>query len=132
MAETIAVFIIAHEDLAAALLQTAEKIIGPQENVFTYSNTKESLPLLAEKIKKQLQETPAQHVVFFVDMLGGSCWALANMVRKEYPTIAIIAGINLPMLLSFFTNWSELSFTALVKKVRDTGIRGIQSLLGDV
>jgi PTS system mannose-specific IIA component len=131
MAETIVVFIIAHGDLAESLLQTAEKIIGQQENVYTYSNTKESLPLLSEKIEKQLRAMSSQHIVIFVDMLGGSCWALANMIRKEFPATAIIAGINLPMLLSFFTNRSELSFSALVKKVRDTGIRGIQSLLDD-
>jgi hypothetical protein len=35
------------------------------------------------------------------------------------------------MLLAFFTNMSELSFTQLVKKVRDSGIRGIQVLGGD-
>jgi mannose/fructose-specific phosphotransferase system component IIA len=130
--EESAVFIISHENLAQALMQTVEKIVGSQKNVFTYSNSRDSLPLLAEKIKKQLEETGARQAVFFIDMMGGSCWALANIIRKEYPTMAIISGMNLPMLLSFFTNMGELSFTQLVKKVRDNGIRGIQIFSGGV
>jgi mannose/fructose-specific phosphotransferase system component IIA len=131
MEKHIPVFIISHETFALSLLQTVEKIIGPQENVFTHSNSKDSLPLLAEKIKTQIKETGAKQAIFFIDMVGGSCWTLANLIRKEYPAIAIISGINLPMLLAFFTNMSELSFTQLVKKVRDSGIRGIQVLGGD-
>ena len=131
MKEEIAVFLISHENLATALLRTVEKIIGPQENVFAYSNSKDSLPLLTEKIIAQMREITALHVVFFIDMMGGSCWALANMIRKTYPTVTIISGMNLPMLLSLFTSMSELSFSELVQKVRDNGIRGIQSISGD-
>ena len=130
MEEEIAVFIISHENLAEALLQTLEKIIGPQQNVFTYSNSKESLPTLAEKITKQLHESGVRQVIFFIDMLGGSCWTLANMIRKDFPTTAIITGANLPMLLSCFTNRGELSFPRLVQKVKDSGTRGIQSFAG--
>lgn len=131
MKEDIAVFLISHEYLASALLKAVEKIIGPQENVFAYSNSKDSLPLLADKITAQIQEITAFHIVFFIDMMGGSCWALANMIRKKYPTSTIISGMNLPMLLSLFTSMDELSFDELVKKVKDNGIRGIQSIAGE-
>jgi PTS system mannose-specific IIA component len=132
MDEEVAVFIVSHGNLAQATLQTAEKIIGPQKNVFTYTNSKDSLPSLAEKLKKQLHETGARHIIFFIDMMGGSCWALANMIRREYPTIAIITGVNLPMLLSCFTNIGELSFPKLVQKVKESGLRGIQSFTGGI
>ena len=130
MEQEIAVFIVSHGNLAQAMLQTVEKIIGPQNNVFTFTNSKDSLPSLAEQIKKQLNEIGARQVIFFIDMMGGSCWALANMIRREYPTIAIITGVNLPMLLSCFTNISELSFPKLVQKVKESGLRGIQSFAG--
>jgi fructoselysine and glucoselysine-specific PTS system IIA component len=130
MEEEIAVFIISHGNLAQATLQTAEKIIGPQKNVFTYTNSKDSLSSLAEQLKKKLRKIDMRQVILFVDMIGGSCWALANMIRREYPTITIITGVNLPMLLSCFTNIGELSFPKLVEKVKESGLRGIQIFAG--
>ena len=111
-------------------IQASEKIIGSQSNVFAYSNSKDSLPLLAEKIKQQLANIDARNVVFFADMMGGSCWNLAHLIRKEYPTAVIISGVNLPMLLSFFTHASELPFPELIQKVKDNGSRGIQMVTG--
>ena len=118
-------FIIAHEDFSSALLQTVEKIIGPQENVFTFSNAHDSLLVLARKIRDHIQEQKPEHIVIFVDLKGGSCWNLANLLRQEFPKVEVISGINVAMMISYFTYRDELSFEELIKKVIQDGTQGI-------
>jgi len=121
-------FIITHGNLAFALLDAAEKIVGKQQHVYIYSNKEDSLPVLIEKISKRLEKVKSKHNIFFIDLMGGSCWNLANMIRKKYSSVTIITGVNLPMLMSYFLNCQEMPFINLVKKVINDGSRGIYSV----
>jgi mannose/fructose-specific phosphotransferase system component IIA len=121
-------FIITHGDLSFALLAAAEGIIGKQDHVHIYSNKEDSLPVLSEKIITIVEEVKSKHIIFFIDLMGGSCWNLANLIRKNYNYIVIITGVNLPMLISYFLNCQEMSFQNLVKKVITDGNRGIHSI----
>jgi PTS system mannose-specific IIA component len=130
MSASYATFIIAHENLASSLIQTVENILGRQESVYAYSNKHDSLPLLGQKIKDRIHNLQVNHIVFFTDLKGGSCWALSNMLRVEFPHIALISGVNLPMLVTYFNNLNEVSFNELISKVLDDGCRGITSIQG--
>lgn len=121
-------FIIAHEDYSSAVLQTVEKIVGLQEDVFTFSNAHDSLLILAGKIRDRIQEQKPEHIVTFVDLKGGSCWNLANLLRQEFPKLEVVSGINVAMLISYFTYRDELPFTELIKKAIQDGTRGITRL----
>jgi PTS system mannose-specific IIA component len=118
-------FIIAHEDLSSALLRTVEKVLGPQAKVATFSNQQDAMPILARKIIAQIREQQAEKVVVFVDLKGGSCWNLAGMLQQEYPQVVAIAGVNLPMLISYFNYRDELAFDSLIDKILLDGTRGI-------
>jgi PTS system mannose-specific IIA component len=122
---TILTFIIAHEDFSAALLRTVEKILGPQPGVFTFSNRQEALPVLAGKMQELIKEQPASRVVVFVDLKGGSCWNLAGLLHHENPQVVAIAGVNVPMLVSYFNYRNELAFADLIEKTILDGSRGI-------
>ena len=130
MTATYATFIVAHEDLALALQSTAEKVLGKQENVFAYSNKHDSLLVLAQKIKDKISKLKMDHLVFFTDLKGGSCWTISNMLRREFPDMIIFSGVNLPMLVTYFNNMRELSLDELIIKVVQDGGRGITSLSG--
>jgi len=118
-------FIITHEKMAVCLKRATEKILGKQENLFPFTTLDDSLPVLARKINEQIKISDPEHIVCFVDLAGGSCWNLANMIHKEHHHVTVISGINLPMLISYFTHLNELSFEALIKKVIKDGSRGI-------
>ncbi len=121
----IAAFIITHGDVASALKDALEKITGAHENIFTYSNKSDALPVLRQKILEQKAETAAEHTVIFVDFAGGSCWALGAMIQKEFEDVRLVGGVNLPMLVSFFTNQNQMEFDPLIKKIANDGRRGI-------
>ena len=119
-------FIIAHEDVAEALLGGVQRIIGRQKSVVTLTNKEDSLPMLAQKMEKHISEAYTDSIVCFTDLKGGSCWTVANMVKKKYPQLVVISGVNLPMLITYFNNISEMEFTDLLKKTVNDGCRGIQ------
>jgi PTS system mannose-specific IIA component len=125
---TIITFIIAHEDFSSALLRTVEKILGPQQGVFTFSNQQDALPVLLQKMLKLMRENQADNVVVFVDLKGGSCWNLAGMLRHEYPRLVAIGGVNVPMLVSYFNYRHELPFEGLIDKTILDGSKGIRRL----
>jgi len=99
------VVIAAHGDLGQALIDSAELILGPQENVSAVSlapqeNLESCLCSLLEGIN--LLDT-SQGVIVLADLFGGTpCNASALGVRqRDYP---VVSGVNLPMLLEIFLN----------------------------
>ena len=120
-------FIVAHEDLARALSESVQRIIGQVENVYTFSNKKDGLPLIVEKIGKHIEHSHAENLVCFTDLMGGSCWTVANMVKKIYPRLIVVSGVNLPMLITYFNNMLTMDFSELITKTTNDGCRGIQT-----
>ena len=123
-------FIITHEQMAICLQRATEKILGKQPNLFSYTNFEDSLPVLAQKINQDIKELKPDQIVCFVDLAGGSCWNLANMLHKENKYVTIISGVNMPMLISYFTNLNEIPFEELIKKVLIDASRGILHVEG--
>ena len=130
MMKTYATFIITHEQMAICLQRAVEKILGAQKNLFPYTNLVDSLPVLAEKISENIKDVKPDHIVFFIDLAGGSCWNLANMLQKQYKNTTLVSGVNMPMMISYFTNLNEIPFDELIKKVVKDGSRGIVHIEG--
>jgi len=64
--------------------------------------------------------------VLFVDHCGGSPFVACKELHSRQPRHALLTGVNLPMLLSFFTKRDRLPFDELVQTVEADGHRGIQ------
>jgi mannose/fructose-specific phosphotransferase system component IIA len=120
-----ATFILTHEQLAICLQKAIEKILGKQKHLYVYTNLVDTLPILTKKIEEKIKIVKADRIVCFVDFAGGSCWSLAHMIQKKYPAFTIISGVNMPMLVSYFSNLNELDYQALLAKVVKDGSRGI-------
>jgi PTS system mannose-specific IIA component len=127
---TYTTFILTHEQMAVCLKKVIEKILGKQKNLYAYTNLVDSLPLLEKKIQARIKDAKADHIVCFIDLAGGSCWNLANMIMKKNPLLTIIAGVNMPMLVSYFTHLNELDYQTLIAKVLKDGSRGIIKVEG--
>ena len=130
MKKSIATFILTHEQIAICLQKAVEKILGEQEHLFPYTNLVDALSVLAQKINDNINDIQPDHIVCFVDLAGGSCWSLANMIGKQHKNVTIIAGVNMPMLVSYFSNMNDLPYKALINKVVKDGSRGIIHIEG--
>ena len=130
MKNTIATFIFTHEQVAICFKKALEKILGRQDHLYPYTNLVDALPVLVQKINADINNLHPDYIVCFVDLAGGSCWNLAKMLNKEQKNVTIISGVNMPMLISFFTNLNEMPFEELIKKVLIDGNRGILHVEG--
>ena len=123
-----AAFILSHENFADSLKATVEKITGSQKNLFPYSNKTDTLQILAKKIDQKISELNVDKIFVFVDLIGGSCWGLANMLLKQRPNIVVIGGVNMPMIISLIINFENYNFEDLLNKILEDSKKGIKAV----
>jgi mannose PTS system EIIA component len=121
----IAAIIVTHGDVGRSMLASIERTLGPQTDAEFISNEGLALDQLEQRVRAQLDARPA---ILFVDFCGGSPYAVCRTCHSSHPHSAVISGVNLPMLISFFTKRTKLPFAELVSTVKADGLRGIELL----
>jgi len=110
-----------HGPLGAALLQTVELIIGAQQNALALSLSRSEAP---EELRDRLAEAIVQAgleceaVLLATDMFGGTPSNI-GMGFLEPGRVELLTGVNLPMLLKFFSYRGNYGLTDLVPLLRE-------------
>jgi len=96
----IGLVIVTHGQLALALVEALEHIVGHRENIRTICiNSKDDIDLHRKNILKAAEEVDyGQGVILLTDLFGGTPSNLAISALGIKP-VDVIAGINLPMLV---------------------------------
>ena len=98
MSEELLGVVVCHGSLAGALVQAAEQISGIPGALVPVSNTGCDRETLEERVLAALRSRPA---VVFVDLASGSCsFAVLKRLRNE-PSVKVVTGVNLAMLVDF-------------------------------
>ena len=102
----IPVILISHGHYAKYALESAEMIIGKQENCEVISVTEDkdldSVTKELEEVYKKLKNEKG--VIILTDIRGGTpSNAAANLLVRESDILAL-SGYNMPLLLELFTN----------------------------
>ena len=118
-------FIISHGTLACSIREVAEKLIKPATKIYCYSNQISVLEEIEREISQRIEEEKPEKIVLFVDLAGGSCWISANRIKRDSENISVIGGVNVPMLISYFTNYDRLDWPELITKITSDGQKGI-------
>ncbi len=119
--------LVTHGFLGAELVRTAEAILGPQDGIGFVSNTGSSLETLSDQVRSLLSDTE-EPVVLLVDLLGGSCSHACQEIRRLHPRVAMVSGVNLPMLLELFYNRDRVPFDELLLRLCQKAKDGIRCL----
>jgi len=123
--------IVTHGLLGKELLRAAEGIAGPQEGMAVISNEELSSDKLEAKLLETLNRRRSRSgLILFTDLFGGSCWRACMKVASDigwgsFGGIAVLSGVNLSMLLSFFQKRRALSYPELVRTLESDGKRSI-------
>jgi len=117
--------IVTHGTLGNELMGAVQNVLGPQGDVDVVSNNGMSLDQIITAAQSSLS---GGSLVFFVDFCGGSPYVACKTLQQNHPECAIISGVNMPMLFSFFTKRSQLPFKDLVEMVESDAHRGIQRI----
>jgi mannose/fructose-specific phosphotransferase system component IIA len=117
--------ILTHGTLGQELMAGVQGVLGPQADVTVLSNNGMSLDQIIQAAQSTLS---GDSLIFFVDFCGGSPYVACKTLQQVHPECAIISGVNMPMLFSFFTKRNQLSFRELVEIVESDAHRGIQRI----
>jgi PTS system mannose-specific IIA component len=120
--------ILTHGDLCFGLKNTLERMMGKQEGLVVISNLGVGKDQLCSKLKKALADQKfGDGVLIFVDLFGSSCWQIAKNIASKDQNVAVVTGVNLPMLVKFFAKRDVLPFEKVVSLVKEEGEKGIRS-----
>lgn len=116
--------LVTHGTLGQSLYDAAISVLGPQVGANVLSNSGLSLEQIQTKVRSMLTDEPT---LIMVDLCGGSpfmaCCSLGDLTGDS----AIVSGVNLPMLLSYFTKRDKMSLSELAQTVERDAVRGIQT-----
>ncbi|MHB2154245.1 PTS sugar transporter subunit IIA [Caldithrix abyssi] len=125
MSEKIFAAIITHGELACALADVAENLTVAEIPLHCYSTKILSSEEIIDRLEKEIERESPQKVLLFVDLIGGGCWIIANKLKKNNDNINIIAGVNVPMIISFMINFKRLTWAELLEKVAGDAQKGV-------
>lgn len=124
----VGILLASHGGFADGIAQSAQMLFGEQDNFAHVILTPEEGP---ENIKSKMEEAIASfdsqdEVLLLVDLWGGTPFNQASGLLEKHPNWAVVAGMNLPMVVEALTQRmtnSALSAkevaTAIVKPAQD-------------
>jgi len=91
--------VVCHGSLAEGYVDAVRQITGAgEEALVALSNRGLSPETMAADIRAAIGDGPA---VIFTDLLAGSCGFAARRISQQADNVAVLSGVNLPMLLYF-------------------------------
>ena len=110
--------VVCHGTLADGYVEAVRQITGIGEEALTpLSNRGLSPESMAAALRGAIGDGPA---IIFTDMIAGSCGFAARRLCHEQEGVAVISGVNLPMLLHFVMHRQE-PMEQLVPRILEKG-----------
>lgn len=116
--------VVTHGAVAEGMVDAAERITGITGALFAISNEGCGMDDLGKRIDSATGGKPS---VVFVDMPVGSCLQAAARAVRASDDRAMVAGVNLPMLLDFCFHRDATPSDA-AKRAVEKGLAAIKTL----
>ena len=118
--EPVPALLVMHADLAAALLRAAEQVYGPVDGVEVLTNEGLSRDTLEAAIDQRVGAWPQGGLVL-TDFWGGSCHLCGVSATRGRTEIAVVSGLNLPILLDYLHNRDRFEPGELAERLQKKG-----------
>ena len=127
----IRVVIAGHGNFPSQIKSTAEKSLGKQEYVQAISiKFGEGQEDLVRKLDTVLDMATNDEVIVLTDLFGSSFCTGCICLAKSKGHVAVVTGVNLPMLLKVLTYRNRVGLTELVSLACEGGKEGIRDACG--
>jgi PTS system ascorbate-specific IIA component len=123
---SVGLLLVTHNDLGAILLETATKMLAscPLPTGTLGVHEASDPDLLSQQSQRMVEKLDqGDGVLVLTDMYGSTPANIATRLRQEN-RVAVVAGVNLPMLVRAF-NYSHLDLPGLTEKVLNGGREGV-------
>ncbi len=124
-ASRVPALVVTHADLAQALVRAAERVVGTIEDVTLLSNEGLSRDDLERAIEASVQSWSAGGLLL-TDFWGGSCHTCGASALRRHGEVAIVTGVNLPLLLDYLHNRDRLPVGELAERLQQKGRESIR------
>ena len=117
--------VLAHGTMAQGLVDAVGRISGVTDDALVgISNDGKSPDMLQSEVEDLLGQGP---IIIFTDLPSGSCAVTARICCQAEREVAIISGVNLPVLLDFVFH-RDLELGDLVPRLLAKGREGMKSV----
>ena len=118
--------IVSHGHLASEFITTAEMIAGPMPHVTPAAiDWHDDVDIAHAELERAIARvSKGRGVLLLTDMFGGAPTDVASMFLSD-PSIEVISGVNLPMILKLNDQSGEESLTEIARRIREAGKDGI-------
>ena len=126
----IGLVVVAHAGLAAELIKAAEMIVGPIEGAASVEiKQDDSVEQIRAALTGAIESVSAEGIIIMTDMFGGTP---SNMSLSflEDNRIEVLTGVNLPMIIRFFSDRGRFGVSELAALLRDSAREGV-TVAGD-
>ncbi|EPZ45412.1 PTS sugar transporter subunit IIA [Alicyclobacillus acidoterrestris] len=124
----VSVILVSHGALASGMLDASQMIVGTQAQLSAISLAHDSnLETLQEAIEAAVTSMDdGDGVLVLADLLGGS--PANTSARLLSDSIALVTGLNLPMLLEVLVNRANQSLSDLARVAVESGRAGVMDI----
>jgi len=121
----IGLVLVAHAGLATALKDSAEMIVGTIENfaVVEVAPGDRADDIMARVVTAVGSSQP-DGAIIMTDLFGGTPSNMAMSLLKD-GSVEVVTGVNLPMLMEFFSRRNRLAVSELAVALQRSGREGI-------
>jgi len=125
----VAVVVASHGEFAKYALESAQMIVGMQENCGSMSVTMDlTLDEAKKNMGKVIRELDCSNgLVILVDIFGGTPSNVSGNLILEYDNVLVVSGLNLPMLIELFLN-REKSLDQIAVQLEEAYKQGYSNL----
>lgn len=127
---SVGILLVTHGKLGHFLLDTLNDLLQPESGLPLNADVLEVRRVQAHDVlitqgSKMIERLDCgDGVLIITDAFGSTPSNIANKLGAIHPRTQVVAGINLPMLVSVF-NYPQLSLPDMAKKAVESGQRGI-------
>lgn len=126
------IVIAAHGNMAKAMLESAELIVGKQEKVETLGlNHGDSIDDFSKRLENGIEKYKDEGVLLLLDFYGGTPFNTSAIVINKFAKVCeleCLTGVNLPMLLELFLNRENMKLIELKNLCEEVGVSGIKDV----
>ncbi|EMH0062903.1 PTS sugar transporter subunit IIA [Providencia rettgeri] len=125
----IGLIISGHLNFASGMASAVKAIAGEQENMVFIDFIESISPdELEQQMRAAIQSMSCEQVVFLTDLPGGTPCNRAMAIMMENPSVEVLAGVNLPMIVNAVFEREDTTASELLSVLREIGMTSIQDL----
>ena len=122
MSDALQGVVVSHAMLAKAFVDAVAEITGQADALVPVSNEGCSRAILGDRLQEAIRSSPS---VVFVDLPGGSCLQAAILYLRTHHDVAVVAGVNLAMLVDFVYH-RDITPAAAAQRATEVGGRAVK------